>query len=79
MGNKISEKMKDKRVVVAICVGVIFLISLLYYGNVSKSTNIYGGVRVGDIDLSKLSKQEAYEKLSKQKTEDLKIKICLSC
>ncbi|EGY79347.1 VanW family protein [Peptoniphilus indolicus] len=74
MGNKISEKMKDKRVVAAMCVGVIFLISLLYYGNVSKSTNIYGGVRVGDIDLSKLSKQEAYEKLSKQKTEDLKNK-----
>lgn len=74
MVDKVLEKLKDKKILSAVCVGVLFLISLIYYNYEIKNIDIHSGVGIAGINISNLSKEEALKKVSEQKLEELKTK-----
>lgn len=70
----LKRQIKDKKVIIASCVAVLFLISILYYNNENKNDGIHRGVSVAGIDVSNLNQNEAIDKISKKKIEELKSK-----
>lgn len=71
------DKLKDKRVIAALVLVFIMLLAVMYYASVVGSPDIYKGVKVGDVNVSNLTKEEAISKITTEKIEQNKEKAII--
>lgn len=74
MIEKIKSKLMDNKIAISAVVAVLFVISLFYYSGEVKNASIHKGVYVSGINLMNLNKDEAVNKISGIKAEELKTK-----
>lgn len=75
--DRITQKLdniKDKKIIIAAVVGVLFLFSIIYYSHEVKKPQIHGGVKIEGIKVSGLTKKEAIKKVNEVKEEENKDK-----
>ncbi|MGO3751529.1 MAG: VanW family protein [Peptoniphilaceae bacterium] len=63
---------KDKKLISLVIITIIFIISVVFYLNEVKSTNIHKGIKVSSIDVSNLTKEEARDKVEKIKIDEIR-------
>lgn len=74
MVDELKQYFKNKKIIVGSIILVLFVVSFFYYNNESSNKAIHKGVSIGKIDVSNLMKEDALQKVSLNKINELKTK-----